>query len=289
MTPTLTRGSGLADAPDRIAVVTTTRRSLSRASRIIAPSRKRASDTPNRPSATRAERSGFRVRKRRRLDRWHLRVPSARWRPFFRVASRAASTRYPKGRPYASASREACTLRRCAPSPDRPPRTDRGPRGGRERDVTREERCAPQDSRSSRAATPVPQTPPRATPDLSPPSPSVSRTPATEAGHAPRGLRPRRPGDARALQVRLPAPHPLPPPPRTRGTSFSRFSRLRAHPGEAFFPPRRRRGGVETPNRVQEVFFSLRGATTRRRDDDVASRDAFVALRRYDRARVEHV
>ena len=215
MTPTLTRGSGLADAPDRIAVVTTTRRSLSRASRIIAPSRKRASDTPNRPSATRAERSGFRVRKRRRLDRWHLRVPSARWRPFFRVASRAASTRYPKGRPYASASREACTLRRCAPSPDRPPRTDRGPRGGRERDVTREERCAPQDSRSSRAATPVPQTPPRATPDLSPPSPSVSRTPATEAGHAPRGLRPRRPGDARALQVRLERASPArQPPPR---------------------------------------------------------------------------
>ena len=87
--------------------------------------------------------------------------------------------------------------------------------GGRERDVTREERCAPQDSRSSRAATPDPQTPPRATPDLSPPSPSVSRTPATETGHAPRGLRPRRPGDARALQVRLERASPArQPPPR---------------------------------------------------------------------------
>ena len=81
------------------------------------------------------------------------------------------------------------------------------------------------------------------------------------------------------------------PPPRTRGTSFSRFSRLRAHPGEAFFPPRRhhderRRRNTEPCPRG--FFFSSRRDDARR-DDDVASRDAFVALRRYDRARVEHV
>lgn len=46
-------------------------------------------------------------------------------------------TRHPKGRPYASESREACTLRRCVPFPVRPRRADRGPRGVRERDVRR--------------------------------------------------------------------------------------------------------------------------------------------------------
>ena len=126
--------------------------------------------------------------------------------------------------------------------------------GGRERDVTREERCAPQDSRSSRAATPVPQTPPRATPDLSPPSPSVSRTPATETGHAPRGLRPRRPGDARALQVRLrasPAPcrrHAREPPFRdSRDCERTRARHFFVDADE----------GREKPNRVSKRFFVL--------------------------------
>ena len=127
--------------------------------------------------------------------------------------------------------------------------------GGRERDVTREERCAPQDSRSSRAATPVPQTPPRATPDLSPPSPSVSRTPATETGHAPRGLRPRRPGDARALQVRLPAPHPLPAAATHANLLFAILETASAR-GRGIFSSTLTRGR-EKPNRVSKRFLVL--------------------------------
>ena len=128
--------------------------------------------------------------------------------------------------------------------------------GGRERDVTREERCAPQDSRSSRAATPVPQTPPRATPDLSPPSPSVSRTPATETGHAPRGLRPRRPGDARALQVRLPAPHPLPAAATHANLLFAILETASA-PGRGIFSlVDADEGARKTKPCVQEVFCS---------------------------------
>jgi len=155
--------------------------------------------------------------------------------------------------------------------------------GGRERDVTREERCAPQDSRSSRAATPVPQTPPRATPDLSPPSPSVSRTPATETGHAPRGLRPRRPGDARALQVRLPAPHPLPAAATHANLLFAILETASAR-GRGIFSSTLTRGR-EKPNRVSKRFFVL-GAF---RDDAMTPRRPRRLLHTHDRARVEYV
>lgn len=46
------------------------------------------------------------------------------------------------------------------------------------------------------------------------------------------------------------------PPPRTR-TSFSRFSRLRAHAGEAFFLSSTLTRGREKPNRVSKRFFVL--------------------------------
>jgi len=138
--------------------------------------------------------------------------------------------------------------------------------GGRERDVTREERCAPQDSRSSRAATPDPQTPPRATPDLSPPSPSVSRTPATETGHAPRGLRPRRPGDARALQVRLPAPHPLPAAATHANLLFAILETASAR-GRGIFSSTLTRGAKNQTVCPRGFSFSAKSAMTFRRSD----------------------
>ena len=130
-----------------------------------------------------------------------------RVRPFFRVASRAASHPPPEGssvRFRESRSMHASSVRALP----RPPPARRSRAAWRSR--ARRQKSAVRHKIRVRGAQTTPVLGPRlrAPPDLSSPlrpSPALS----TETGPAPRSLRSRRPGDARALQVRLRAPHPL--------------------------------------------------------------------------------